>query len=121
MNAAARRWKVLLTATAKADFQGILAWTVARFGETQARAYAQTLSAALEALTAGPTAVGAKDRTDIAQGLFNLHVARKGRKGRHFVLFRIGQVRGREAIEVLRILHDGVDLQRHLPPTDDDT
>lgn len=121
MNAAARHWTVCLTDAAAADYQEILGWTVTRFGEAQARAYAQTLSAALQALTVGPPVAGARDRTDIAKGLSTLHLARKGRKGRHFVLFRIGQVRGREVIEVLRILHDSMDLRRHLPPTDDDT
>jgi len=40
---------------------------------------------------------------------------RQGRKGRHIVLFRVGPDQDREAIEVLRILHDAMDLQRHLP------
>jgi len=39
-------------------------------------------------------------------------------KGRHFVLFRIGHDQDREeVIEILRLLHDAMDLPRHLPPT----
>jgi len=83
---AAPRWTVRLTATAEADFREILRWTLAQFGEAQARVYADTLSAALEALTAGPTLTGARERQDIAKGLFTLHVARKGRERRHFVM-----------------------------------
>jgi toxin ParE1/3/4 len=112
-------WAVRLTAAAEVDFEDILRWTVERFGDAQARAYAETLSSALEALVAGPSVIGAKARDDIAKGLFTLHVARQGRKGRHFVVFRIGRDKEREVIEVLRLLHDAMDLPRHLPPVDE--
>jgi len=114
-----RRWTLRLAATAQADFRDILRWTVAQFGQPQAQAHAETLAAALEALAAGPTVVGARARDDIAQGLHTLHVARSGRKGRHFVLFRIAAESGREVFDVLRLLHDSMELQRHLPPVDE--
>ena len=119
MTAGARLWRVRLTAAAEADFQDILRWTLEQFGEAQARIYAETLTMALDALAAGPTVIDAKARNDIAKGLFTLHVARHGRKGRHFVIFRIGHDRDRKVIEVLRLLHDGMDLPRHLPPADE--
>ena len=119
MTAGTRPWSVRLAAAAEADIQDILHWTVGQFGEAQARVYAETLSAALEALTAGPRVPGAKARDDIAKGLFTIHVARHGRRGRHFVVFRIGQDQGREVIEVLRVLHYAMDLPRHLPPIDE--
>lgn len=80
MTAGTRPWTVRLTAAAEADFRDILRWTVEQLGETQARVYAETLSAALEALTAGPTVIGVKARDDIAKGPFALHLARQGRK-----------------------------------------
>ena len=113
------RWPIRLAAAAEADFQDILSWTAKQFGEAQARRYSETLSAALEALEAGPTVIGAKARDDIAKGLFTLHVARNGRKGRHFVMFRIGRDRRRQVIEVLRLLHDAMDLRLHLPQMDE--
>lgn len=116
MTAGARPRPVRLATAAQADFEDILRWTVGRFGEAQARTYAETLSLALEALATGPNVIGARARDDIAQGIFTLHVARQGRKGRHFVVFRIGHDKGREVIEVLRLLHDAMDLPRHLPP-----
>ncbi len=121
MRAGARSRTVRLTATAEADFEEILRWTVAQFGEAQARIYAETLSAALNDLAAGPTIVGARKRDEILKGLFTLHVARKGRKGRHFVIFRVGRAPDRDLIEVLRLLHEAMDLQRHLPPADEST
>jgi len=81
-------WQVRLTATAESDFQNIIAWTLRESGDLQARIYADVLSAALVALTAGPTAVDAKNRSEIGKGLFTFHVARGGNKSRHFVLFR---------------------------------
>jgi len=116
VTAGSRTWSVRLAAAADADVHDILRWTTETFGTGQARAYAETLSAAVEALTAGPGIVGVRSREDIAEGLFTLHVARNRRKGRHFLIFRLSRMEGREVIEVLRILHDAMDISRHLPP-----
>jgi toxin ParE1/3/4 len=104
---------VRLTATAESDFRSIIAWTLEQFGGRQARIYADTLSAVLVALTAGPTTVGARDRSEIGKGLFTLHVAREGHKGRHFVLFRVAGDERKRQLEVLRLLHDAMDLKTH--------
>ena len=119
MSAGTRSWTVRLTAAAEADFEEILRWTVDQFGEAPARIYAETISAALNDLPAGPTIVGARKRDDILKGTFTLHVARKGRKGRHFVMFRVGRAPDREVIEVLRLLHEAMDLQRYLPTAEE--
>lgn len=107
-------WSVRLTAAADADFREIVAWTAAQFGVAQAIVYAQTLSAAIEALSGGPGIAGAKARADIGEGLFTLHVKRRGAKGRHFLLCRAGDDDER-VVEVLRVLHDAMDLARHVP------
>jgi toxin ParE1/3/4 len=114
MTADAHAWTVRLTKTAESDYQSIIVWTLREFGDLQARIYAHTLSAALVALAAGPTTVGAKERSEIGKGVFTLHVARGGHKGRHFVLFRVGPDKNQH-IEVLRLLHDAMDLTRHIP------
>ncbi|MEW5892314.1 MAG: type II toxin-antitoxin system RelE/ParE family toxin [Pseudomonadota bacterium] len=74
------------------------------------------MTQAIEALHDGPDILGAKAKDDIAPGIRTLHVSRQGRKGRHFVIFRVAQGR---VIEVLRLLHDSMDLQRHWPNDDD--
>ena len=119
MSAGTRSWTVRLTAAAEADFEEILRWTVDQFGEAQARIYAGTVSAVLNDMAAGPSVIGAKKRDDILKGMFTLHVARKGRKGRHFVMYRVGRAPDVDVIEVLRLLHDAMDLQRHLPPAEE--
>ena len=113
-----RSWSVRLTSPAEADFHNIIAWTLEQFGDRQAIIYAETLSSALDALTTGPTTVGVIERTDIGKGLFTLHVARSDRKGRHLVLFRVGADRER-SIEVLRVLHDAMDMGSHVPAAGD--
>jgi toxin ParE1/3/4 len=115
MTTDAQPWTVRLTKTAESDYQSIIAWTLKEFGDLQARIYADTISAALMALAAGPTTVGAKERSEIGKRVFTLHVARDGHKGRHFVLFRVGPGKHQRHIDVLRLLHDAMDLTRHIP------
>ena len=79
MTAGARRWTVRLTAAAEADFQEILRWTLAQFGEAQARVCAETLSAALKDLAAGPSVAGARERDDIAKPVARWVGQRAGR------------------------------------------
>jgi len=110
-------WTVRLATAAEADFHQILRWTMDNFGSVQTQIYADTLSSALKELSAGPAIIGAKERGEIGTHLWTLHVARKGRKGRHFVMFRVGSFQGRKVIDVLRLLHDSMDLERHLLPT----
>ena len=106
-------WKVRLAAQAELDFSEIITWTIENFGERQAETYAETLTLAIEALHDGPEQLGAKARDDIGPGIRTLHVARQGRSGRHFVVFREAKD---QYIDVLRLLHDSMDLARHIPP-----
>jgi toxin ParE1/3/4 len=112
------RWTVRLAAAAEADYRNIVDWTVEQFGDLQARNYADTLSAALITPAEGPTTVGVRERAEIGRGLYTLHVARDGHRGRHFVLFRVGPSGRRQRhIEVLRLLHDAMDLKLHVRDT----
>lgn len=111
-------WRVRLSAAAEADYRQILRRTAENFGSAQARTYADTLSSALKAPSAGPAIIGVKERPEIGNNIRTLHVARDGRKGRHFVMFRVGGIQGNNVIDVLRLLHDNMDLERHLPPTE---
>jgi len=114
---ARQRWRVRLGAQAELDFANILKWTVENFGARQALAYHETLVEAMSVLAQGPDVHDAKARDDIMHGLYTLHVARRGRRGRHILLFRI--VQG-HTIEIGRILHDSMELDRHMPFFTDD-
>ena len=104
-------WEVRLASKAEQDFFEIVQWSAVNFGQQQAVAYAETLSLAISALAEGPEVLGAKRRDEIGNGILTLHVDRQGRKGRHFVVFRVG---GASTIDVLRLLHDSMDLVRHV-------
>jgi toxin ParE1/3/4 len=105
------KWSVRPSHGADRDYAQILQWTARTFGARQARTYETTLLQALRALRSGPDIAGVKHRDDLGLGVRTLHVARNGRKGRHFVVFRIG---GEQIIDVLRLLHDSMDLVSHL-------
>jgi toxin ParE1/3/4 len=107
-----RKWRVRLSAVAELDFANILKWTTENFGARQSRVYRDILVQAITELADGPEVAGSKARDEVMQSLRTLHVARHGRRGRHFILYRA--VEGR-VIEIGRILHDQMDLQRHLP------
>lgn len=111
-----RTWRVRLTQQAESDLLGISRWTAENFGARQAEYYAETVMLAVEALNDGPEILGTKAWDEIAHGVRALHVARHGRKGRHFVAFRAAEGR---IIEVLRLLHDSMELARHMTAADD--
>jgi len=105
-------WAVRLGRQAERDFIDILNWTAKSFGKAQANTYSETISLAIQALNYGPEILGSKLRDDIEPGIRTLHVERSGRKGRHFLVYRVGS---QGTIDILRMLHDSMDLQRHLP------
>lgn len=107
-------WNIRLTRIAEDDFQHILRWTITHFGRRQGKTYAKTLSLVLRDLSNGPDILGARQREEIGLGIYTLHVARKGRRGRHFVVFRVSHSSASPTIDVLRILHETMDLVQHL-------
>ena len=104
-------WTVRLARQAQADLDEILMWTSRNFGPVQTRTYATTIKLAIKALGEGPDALGAQARDEVRPGVRILHIARQGRQGRHFLVFRAANGK---IIEVLRILHDRLELARHL-------
>jgi toxin ParE1/3/4 len=109
-------WRIRLGAEAEKDFVRILKYTKDNFGQGQVEVYGATLLDALALLDNGPDVSGSAARDEIQSGLRSLHVARQGRHGRHLILYRTapGNVN-----EVVRILHDAMDLARHVPPKSD--
>lgn len=106
-------WRIRLGKEAERDFVHILESTLENFGERQFDVYRQTLLEAIRALQAGPEPLGNRGRDDIRPGLRTLHVAREGRCGRRFIMYRAAPGK---VIDVIRILYDGMDLARHVPP-----
>ena len=108
---------VRLSTTAELDFANIVKWTAEKFGPEQARRYAAVLIEAIGELAAGPEIPGARQRDELMKGLWSIHIAHRKRRGRHFLLYRC---LGDGTIEIGRILHDQMELARHLPPDTSD-
>jgi toxin ParE1/3/4 len=109
---AERRWHIRLGGAAELDFANIVKWTAENFGAQQSRVYQGTLVQAIGELAEGPDVAGSKARDEIMPGLRTVHVARHGRRGSHFLMYRVVPS---TTVEIVRILHDRMDLQRHLP------
>jgi toxin ParE1/3/4 len=114
---AERRWRVRFGAAAELDFANIVKWTAENLGARQSRVYRDTLVQAIGELANGPDVAGSKARGDIMSGLRTLHVARHGRRGSHFLMYRVAP---KMTIEIIRILHEKMDFQRHLPTDSDE-
>lgn len=105
-------WTVRLVAVAERDYQEVIKRSARDFGPLQAEVYAETLDLAIDALREkGPGAIGVQEREEIGLGIFTLHAARRQRKASHFLVFRVLEI---QTIEILRILHDRMDLARHI-------
>ena len=115
---AERRWRVRLGAAAEVDFANILKWTAENFGARQSRVYRDTLVKAIGELAGGPDAADSKARDDIMAGLRTLHIARRGHRGSHFLMYRAAP---NSTIEIVRILHHRMDLRRHVPSAPDES
>jgi toxin ParE1/3/4 len=107
-----RIWPVDLGELAEQDYDNILLWTAETFGARQAMAYGRLIEMAFGALMRDPLAPPSRSRNDdVGPGLRTLHLARPGR---HLLLYSIGD----ERVRVLRILHDSMEISRHLSPDD---
>jgi len=107
-----RKWHIRLGAAAELDFANILKWTSENFGARQLRVYRNTIVKAIGELAEGADVAGSKARDEITPGHRTLHVARQGRRARQVLMYRIAP---NSTIEIVRILHDRMDLQRYVP------
>lgn len=114
-----RAWTVRLVAVSERDYQEIIKRSAQDFGALQAQVYAGTLGLAIDALREkGTGTIGVKEREEIGPGIFTLHAAMHKRKASHFLVFRVLEIR---TIEILRILHDRMDLARHISQAQEPT
>jgi len=106
-------WRPVLSRPAEQDFIGIIRWTAENFGARQASAYRDLMLQSLLKLRRGPDVLGARSRDELGPGLFTLNVGRRGKPGRHLLLYRpqSGQI-----IEILRVLHQSMDLELYVSP-----
>lgn len=112
----------VLAPAADRDILGILRWTHQQFGEQASIRYEHLIATAITDIAEYADRPGVKERPDLAPGLFTYHLAysrertaassRRVKRPRHFLVFRHKDA---QTVEILRVLHDRMDLERHLP------
>jgi len=105
-------WELRVSRLAENDIEHVLAWTWAHFGEQQYIEYRELIRAALIEIAQEPHNIRAKRRPEIHPEACTMHVARPGKPARHFVLYRCSH---NDVVEIDRLLHDSMDIERHLP------
>ncbi len=90
-----------LSALAEADLFKIISTTIESWGSAQAKAYAQTIDAALLKLAQYPDF--GRERNDIYNGARSFPVEK------HIVFYQVSD----NGIDVARILHQRMDLSKH--------
>jgi toxin ParE1/3/4 len=113
---------VIISQAAERDIESILVWSHERFGEQARLRYEAILCQAIVDVAEDPDRVGCHLRPEIAANARTYHhwhsrsrvLATKLRvsKPRHLLLIRVCDD-GR--IEIGRVLHDSMDLDRYLP------
>jgi toxin ParE1/3/4 len=109
-----------LTHTARADIVSILAWSHEQFGAQARQRYEALIVTAIRDAASRGGDGGHTLCPELGEGVFTWHLARSrartpgGRvhRPRHFLVCR----RDGDTLVIGRVLHDGMDLRRHVDP-----
>jgi toxin ParE1/3/4 len=109
---------------ARRDIESIQAESDLTWGAEAGRRYAALLMEAIRRVASDPDGRSTRDRSDLRSGLRSFHLRHVRREGRaavkkpvHLLIYR--QI-GPDLIEIVRILHERMDPERHLPLSTDD-
>jgi toxin ParE1/3/4 len=104
------------------DIEAVLRWTYHEFGERAMERYKALITQAIREVANDPDLPGSTRRSEITAGARTYHLVHsrnhvsagegRVRRPRHFLLYR---TRPDTTVEIGRVLHDSVDLPRHLP------
>ena len=107
---------------ARTDIVDILKLSQTQFGDHARRRYQALILAALQAIADTPYRIGSHDRDELAPGLRSYHLIFSRQQARHphgmvksprHIMFY--RVASDDVIEVVRLLHDAMEVQLHLP------
>ena len=111
-----------LSLHAEEDIVSILAWSLDKFGGAACRRYEALFVAAFDSLCKNPEKFGSIARPEFGDSVRTYHLrfsrdeARTAEgivhRPRHLLVYRLP---GEQELEVVRILHDSMELERHLP------
>ncbi|MGY2183867.1 type II toxin-antitoxin system RelE/ParE family toxin [Pseudomonas agarici] len=107
---------------ARADIVDILRLSQTQFGDQARQRYQALILSALQAIAGTPYRIGGHDRDELAPGLrsyrliYSLQQAKQTHgtvKSPRYIVFYC--VTNDDVIEVVRLLHDAMEVQLHLP------
>jgi toxin ParE1/3/4 len=104
-----------LTKLAATDYAAILRFTLKRWGKEQLAAYRQLLNGGIAAVADDPERLNSHSRDDLRPGFRSFNVgllAAHPGLGRHVIYYRVADD---GIVEILRILHDGMEVSSKLP------
>lgn len=109
-----------LTQVAQADIVSILAWSRERFGSEASKRYEMLIATAIRDAAESSDEAGRRLRPELGDGVFSWHLAQSRTRSpggmvhrpRHFLICR----REDDLLVVGRVLHDAMELRRHLDP-----
>ena len=104
-----------LTKLAAADYAAILRFTLKRWGKEQLAAYNRLLDSGIAAVAHEPKRLNSHSCDDLRPGFRSFNIGLLGthpRLGRHVIYYRIADD---GVVEVLRILHDRMEVSSKLP------
>jgi len=114
--------RYVISPSAERDIHAILAWTHEQFGQRGRLRYEALLIRAICDVAENPERIGSQIRPEIAADARTYHLwhsrnrvepkSDQVHRPRHFLLYR---VRKDGPIEIGRVLHDHMELARHLP------
>jgi toxin ParE1/3/4 len=104
------------------DIEAVLRWSYDQFGEPAVSRYSALVTQAIRDVAAHPQLAGSAHRPEIAASARTYHLIHsrehvaanvgRVRRPRHFLLYR---VQPDDTVEIGRVLHDSMDLIRHVP------
>ena len=113
---------IRLSFLARADIAHILHWSQHEFGDSARLRYEALMGAALRDLSADPHRPTTRERPELGAGVMSYHLSFSRRhvppgtglvrRPRHLMIYRLD---GEAVVSVARILHDSMELLRHLP------
>lgn len=115
--------RVVISPAAARDMESILARSREQFGAAARKRYVTLLERAIRDVSDDPDRAGCMRRDEIAPGVRTYHLmfsreraarsaAQRVKRPRHLLLYRV-QPDGQ--LELGRVLHDSMDLDRHVP------
>jgi len=100
-----------VTQRAEDDVGDVLLYTLRRWGEAKYWEYSDLIEEAYVAITADPTQ--GRARAFVQPGILGHHIEQPGRAARHIVFYTYDETK--DCVTVVRVLHDSMDFDRHLP------